>query len=74
MRFTECPRNAKRAIVGALGGLGLVMILLGALAHIYPTTTGVIIAIALWITSGVLSKYWNLDKGKAKKASDASTE
>ena len=67
-------RKAKRAIVGALGGLGLVMILLGALAHIYPTTTGVIIAIALWITSGVLSKYWNLDKGKAKKASDASTE
>ena len=67
-------RKAKRAIVGALGGLGLVMILLGALAHIYPTTTGVIIAIALWITSGVLSKYWNLDKGKAKKASDASTK
>ena len=67
-------RNAKKAIVGALGGLGLVMILLGALAHIYPTTTGVIIAIALWITSGILSKYWNLDKVKAKKASDASTE
>ncbi|MFC2024105.1 hypothetical protein ACFLTJ_00780 [Chloroflexota bacterium] len=67
-------RNAKKAIVGALGGLGLVMILLGALAHIYPTTTGVIIAIALWITSGVLSKYWNLDKGKAKKASGDTEE
>ncbi|MFC1938975.1 hypothetical protein ACFLWM_02345, partial [Chloroflexota bacterium] len=60
------------AIVGALGGLGLIMILLGALAHIYPTMTGVIIAIALWVTSGILSKYWNLDKGKAKEASDTS--
>ena len=67
-------KNSKRAIVSALGGLGLVMILLGALAHIYPTTTGVIIAIALWVTSGILSKYWNLDKGKAKKASDTSKE
>ena len=63
-------RNAKRAIVSALGGLGLVMLLLGALAHIYPTTTGLIIAIALSVTSGILSKYWNLDKGKVKKASD----
>ena len=67
-------RNAKKAIVSALGGLGLVMILLGALAHIYPTTTGVIIAIALWITSGVLSKYWKLDRGKAKKASASTDE
>ena len=67
-------KKAKRAIVSSLGGLGLVMILLGALAHIYPTMTGVIIAIALWVTSGTLSKYWNLDKGKAKKTSDASTE
>ena len=67
-------RKAKRAVVSILGALGLIMILLGALAHIYPTTTGVIIAIALWITSGVLSKYWNLDKGKAKKFSDTSKE
>jgi len=67
-------RNAKKAIVGALGGLGLVMILLGALAHIYPTTTGIIIAIALWVTSGILSKYWNLDKSKVKKASGDTKE
>lgn len=48
-------RNAKKAIVGALGGIGLVMILLGALAHIYPTTTGIIIAIALWLQVGHLA-------------------
>jgi len=71
---TKMSRNAKKAIVGALGGLGLVMILLGALAHIYPTTTGIIIAIALWVTSGILSKYWNLDKSKIKKASGDTKE
>ena len=67
-------RNAKKAVVSILGALGLIMILVGALAHIYPTTTGVIIAIALWVTSGILSKYWNLDKGKAKKASGNTEE
>ena len=59
-------RNAKVAIVSALGALGLIMILLGALAHIYPTTTGIIIAIALWVASGILRKYWGL--GKEEKA------
>ena len=63
-------RKAKTAVVSSLGALGLIMILLGALAHIYPTTTGIIIAIALWVTSGILRKYWNLEKGKAKKDSD----
>jgi len=63
-------RKAKRAIVSALGALGLIMILLGALAHIYPTTTGIIIAIALWVASGILGKYWKLEKGKVKKVSD----
>ena len=67
-------RNAKVAIASALGALGLIMLLLGVLAHIYPTTTGLIIAIALWVTSGILRKYWNLDKGKAKKDSDTSKE
>ncbi|MFC1957073.1 hypothetical protein ACFLVY_02125 [Chloroflexota bacterium] len=63
-------RNAKIAIVSSLGALGLIMLLLGVLAHIYPTITGIIIAIALWVASGILRKYWQLDKGKAKKASD----
>ena len=67
-------RNAKKVVVSILGALGLIMILVGALAHIYPTTTGVIIAIALWVTSGILSKYWNLDKSKVKKASGDTKE
>lgn len=63
-------RNAKVAIVSILGALGLIMILLGVLAHIYPTTTGIIIAIALWVASGILRKYWQLNKGKSEEASD----
>jgi len=55
-------RNAKVAIVRMLGGLGVIMILLGALAHVYATTTGVIIAICCWITCGILSRYWGLKK------------
>ena len=63
-------RNAKVAIVRTLGALGLIMILLGALAHIYPTTTGVLIAIGFWAASGILAGYWRLKKGKSEKASD----
>jgi len=56
--------KAKKAVVSVLGVLGLIMILLGALAHIYATTTGVIIAIALWATSGILGRYWGVKRGK----------
>ena len=63
-------RNAKVAIVSMLGVLGLIMILLGAMARVYPTTTGVIIAIALWAASGILGKYWQLNKDKSEEASD----
>lgn len=55
-------RNAKVAIVRMLGGLGVMMILIGALAHVYATTTGVLIAIGLWIACGILSRYWGLKK------------
>ena len=59
--------NAKRAIVGLLGGMGLVFLLIGALTHAYPTTTGVIIMFVCWIGSGTLARYWGLKKVKAKK-------
>ena len=59
-------RKAKRAIVGVLGGIGIVMILLGVLAHVYATTTGIIIAVCCWITSGVLERYWGLRRKKGE--------
>ena len=56
--------NAKRAIVALTGGLGLIFLLLGAIGHVYPTSTGVIIMFCCWLVSGVLAKYWGLKKDK----------
>ena len=54
--------GAKRAIVGLVGGMGFVFLLIGALTHAYPTTTGVIIMFACWLGSGVLARFWGLRK------------
>ena len=43
--------NAKRAIVGLIGGLGLIFLLLGAIGDVYRTTTGVIIMLACLLVS-----------------------
>ena len=56
------PENAKRAIVGLPGGMGFIFILLGALAHIYPVTTCVLIAFVCWLGSGVLARDWEVKK------------
>ena len=58
--------NAKRAIVALIGGLGLIFLLLGAIGHIYPTSTGVIIMFGCWLIAGVLTKFWGLKKEKSK--------
>ena len=56
--------NAKRAIVGFIGGLGLIFLLLGAIGDVYPTTTGVIIMLACWLVAGVMARFWGLEKVK----------
>ncbi len=58
--------NAKRAIVGLFGGLGLIFLLLGAITDVYPTTTGVIITIYCWVVSGFLAIFWGIKKDKSK--------
>ena len=57
--------NAKRAIVGLIGGLGFIFLLLGAIGDVYPTTTGVIIMFGCCLVAGVLAKYWGLKKEKS---------
>lgn len=57
--------NAKRAIVGLVGGLGLILLLVGALAHVYATTIGVILMFVCWLVAGVLARYWGLKKEKS---------
>jgi len=56
--------NAKRAIVGLVGGLGFIFLLVGAIGHVYATTTGVIIMFGCWLVAGVLAKFWGLKKEK----------
>ena len=60
--------NAKRAIVGLVGGLGLIFLLIGALTDVYRTVIGVIILFVCWLVSGVLARYWGLRKEKSKDA------
>ena len=59
--------NAKRAIVGLVGGLGLIFLLIGALTDVYRTVIGVIIMFVCWLLAGVLARYWGLKKEKSKK-------
>ena len=59
--------NAKRAIVGLVGGLGLIFLLIGALTDVYRTVIGVIIMFVCWLLAGVLARYWGLKKEKSKE-------
>jgi len=57
--------NAKRAIVGLVGGLGLILLLIGAVTHVYDTVIGVILMFACWLVAGVLAQFWGLKKEKS---------
>ena len=59
--------NAKRAIVSLIGGLGLIFLLIGAIGHVYSTTTGVIIMFGCWLVAGVLARFWGIKEEKSKK-------
>ncbi len=55
--------QAKRAYVSIMGLVGLAFLLVGIFTPL-PFTTGLIIAIVLWIGSGILARYWGVRKGK----------
>ena len=56
--------NAKRAYVSALSALGVIILLVGIFTPLYGFWVGLITAIACWIGSGILGKYWGVKKEK----------
>jgi hypothetical protein len=55
--------NAKRAYVSALSALGVIILLFGIFTPL-SFWVGLIVAIACWIGSGILARYWGVKKGK----------
>lgn len=55
-------RNAKIAYVSLIGLVGLIVLLVGLFTAAYSFWIGLIIAIACWVGSGILSKYWEIRK------------
>jgi len=48
-------KNVKRGLVSIVGGLGVIVLLLGIFTDVYSFGIGLVIAIALWIVSGVMA-------------------
>ena len=55
--------QAKRAYVSIMGLLGLVFLLVGIFTPL-DFFAGLIVAIVLWVGSGILARYWGVKKGK----------
>lgn len=69
--------SQKRALQGAVGGIGLIFLLIGAMSDLYSTTTGVIIALAIWIIGIPLLHVVGLGarkKGEEQKIEEQSSE
>ena len=56
--------RAKRAYVSIMGLVGLIFLLVGIFTPL-NFFIGLIVAIVLWIGSGILGKYWGVQKEKS---------
>jgi hypothetical protein len=56
--------QAKRAYVSLLGLVGLAVLFVGLFTTAYDFMIGLIIAIVIWIGSGILGRYWGVKKEK----------
>jgi hypothetical protein len=59
-------KNAKIAYVSLLSLVGLIVLLVGLFTGAYDFFIGLIIAIAYWVGSGILAKYWEINKKEQK--------
>jgi hypothetical protein len=57
-------RREKEAIVKLLGGIGLIVLLVGLFTVAYEFMHGLIAAIAIWIVTAVVAKFWGVEKKK----------
>ena len=55
-------RNAKIAYVSLLSLVGLIVLLVGLFTAAFGFFVGLIVAIACWVGSGILAKYWEIKK------------
>ncbi|MFC1663311.1 head GIN domain-containing protein [Patescibacteria group bacterium] len=56
--------DQKKALKSILGGLGVIAIIIGAVSNLYETTTGLIIALIIWIIGYPLLKMFGLHPEK----------
>jgi hypothetical protein len=59
-------KNARIAYVSLLSLVGLIVLLVGLFTGAYDFFIGLIIAIACWVGSGILAKYWEINKKEQK--------
>ena len=57
-------KNQKEALVKLLGGIGLIVLLIGLFTEMYDFMHGLVAAIAIWILTGVVAKYYGVEKEK----------
>jgi len=57
--------KAKKAYIGLISLVGLIILLVGLFTSAYDFVIGLIVAIALWVGSGILRKYWGVKKEKS---------
>ena len=57
-------KRKKEALVKLLGGIGLIVLLIGLFTPLYEFMYGLVAAIAIWILTGVVAKYYGVEKEK----------
>ncbi len=58
--FGNASRKAKTAYVSLIGLAGTILLLVGLFTSLYRFGVGLILAIACWVGSGILAKYWEV--------------
>lgn len=60
-------KRCKTAIVDLLGVIGIIIILIGLFTPYLDFWYGVLIAIIIWLITGVIKKYWRIEPQQVKK-------